>query len=118
ETPVRRRVSPLSDCPYHFIRSLVGGPTIAKQIAKAGREHRPLALRKSKDFSTSMSGGLFAPLEVVNFAIESTHISLYSCQVVLSPNLCHAHQLLNLQGRNEFDHLCVNFVKLHNAAPS
>jgi hypothetical protein len=88
----------------HFIRSLVGGPTITQQIGKAGREGSPLALRKSKDFSAGMSCGLFAPPEVINFAIESSHVSLHARQM-MSPDLCNTQEVLNLQAKIKFGFL-------------
>jgi hypothetical protein len=53
-------------------------------------------LRKSKDFSAGVSCGFFAPLEVINFAVESPPVSLRSYHIVMSPDLRHAHQVLNL----------------------
>jgi hypothetical protein len=73
--------SPFSDYPNHFIRRLVRRPTIAKQIGKASREGGPLALRKSKDFSTGMSCVLFAPLEVIKFRYR-----VVSCLATLLPD--------------------------------
>lgn len=74
-------VPPVSNRPYHFIGGLIRGPTFTKQTIEVCSKSGPLALEQTENLSTRVGGGFFSPFEVLNFAIELSHIVLHRSEV-------------------------------------